>query len=573
MRFLSVVLLFTLALGLTSGVALGDKGIKTAEPNWHYDLRDARATYPEQEPNNTCPGQSVTCGDVVDPAYIDTAGDVDWYTFSISAIVPITVGTDAGTNCTGAGDTYIYLYDTDCTTILAQDDDSGPGFYSLISNYNPTHAGVFNVKVRHYSTSGTGCYKLFVTCAPPATGACCVAGGACQIMTQAACGTAGGAYQGDNTSCSPNPCPQPPPNDTCAGAIDIADCTSGHLEGNTSAATNDYALGSPSCTGFSTAGKDVVYRLTMNAGDVVHLVYTQLQADGAFYIVSDCSNPTGTCLVGADQTVTGQAETIDYTFTAGGIYYLILDAYTSNGGGPWTLDYVFTCPPPPEACCFIDGHCEMHPPDACRQIGGAPQGTGTTCDPNPCPPPPPEPQACCFPDGHCEMLLVPACVQVGGTPQGQGSVCDTITCPQPPVACCFPDGHCEFVTAEVCAQLGGMPQGYGSLCNPNPCPQPPMACCFPDGHCEYVTADRCVAEGGSPQGYGTVCDPNPCSQPPPTGACCIGDQGDCEIMTADQCAQAGGQYQGNGVLCQDPNPCPIVPVRKSTWGKVKGTYR
>jgi len=121
--------------------------------------------------------------------------------------------------------------------------------------------------------------------------------------------------------------------------------------------------------------------------------------------------------------------------------------------------------------------------------------------------------------------------------------------------------------------LGGMPQGYGSLCNPNPCPQPPMACCFPDGHCEYVTADRCVAEGGSPQGYGTVCDPNPCSQPPPTGACCIGDQGDCEIMTADQCAQAGGQYQGNGVLCQDPNPCPIVPVRKSTWGKVKGTYR
>lgn len=38
------------------------------------------------------------------------------------------------------------------------------------------------------------------------TGACCL-DGACSITTEAACNFSGGTYQGDDTVCSPNPCP------------------------------------------------------------------------------------------------------------------------------------------------------------------------------------------------------------------------------------------------------------------------------------------------------------------------------------------------------------------------------
>lgn len=43
---------------------------------------------------------------------------------------------------------------------------------------------------------------------PPATGACCTPAGACSVTTQAACS---GSWAGAGTTCTPNPCPQPPP--------------------------------------------------------------------------------------------------------------------------------------------------------------------------------------------------------------------------------------------------------------------------------------------------------------------------------------------------------------------------
>jgi hypothetical protein len=49
---------------------------------------------------------------------------------------------------------------------------------------------------------------LDVAFGPPA-GACCLTGGVCQIMTQSDCVSMGGDYQGDDTTCDPNPCPLP----------------------------------------------------------------------------------------------------------------------------------------------------------------------------------------------------------------------------------------------------------------------------------------------------------------------------------------------------------------------------
>ena len=46
-------------------------------------------------------------------------------------------------------------------------------------------------------------------------------------------------------------------------------------------------------------------------------------------------------------------------------------------------------PQPEEACCLPDGTCVMADPACCEyELQGLPQGAGTDCDPNPCPPPP-----------------------------------------------------------------------------------------------------------------------------------------------------------------------------------------
>lgn len=52
--------------------------------------------------------------------------------------------------------------------------------------------------------------SLNIDFTPPAgTGACCTPGGDCTVKSEGDCLVAGGSYQGDGTSCSPNMCPQP----------------------------------------------------------------------------------------------------------------------------------------------------------------------------------------------------------------------------------------------------------------------------------------------------------------------------------------------------------------------------
>lgn len=66
---------------------------------------------------------------------------------------------------------------------------------------------------------------------PPDSGACCLTDGSCLVLTLDDCGLAGGTYQGDNTDCQPNPCPPP---ECCIGdrgdvnsdgGVDVADLT------------------------------------------------------------------------------------------------------------------------------------------------------------------------------------------------------------------------------------------------------------------------------------------------------------------------------------------------------------
>jgi hypothetical protein len=312
---------------------------------WHYGNWDwVRATFPECSPdpgcNDTCDAaQWMTCNDVVNPAYLDM-DNVDWYSWVMEVGNALTCGTDA-VNSGDNTDTYIELYSGDCTTLLAQNDDSGPDLYSLISNFVAPYTGVYKLKVRGYSCWDHGPYRFFLNCvtAPP-----------------------------------------PPANDLCSGAIEILRCTTGELQGDNANYHDDYDPGTGGCASqYAEHGKDSVYFVHLEPGDIVDMTYTQLAADGALYIVTDCSNVSGSCVAGADDTTTGQPEVLHYVASASGTYFVILDSYGTNTGGLWTLDYTIPCASP-EACCFVDGHCEMLTVDACHQMGGTPQGLGTTCE-------------------------------------------------------------------------------------------------------------------------------------------------------------------------------------------------
>lgn len=90
--------------------------------------------------------------------------DYDWFKFRACGGVTYVLQT---TNAGGGGDTYLELYDTNGTTVLRQDDDSGDGYASRIEWTAPA-GGLYYAKVRHFSPSRAGCdtrYDFTVTAA------------------------------------------------------------------------------------------------------------------------------------------------------------------------------------------------------------------------------------------------------------------------------------------------------------------------------------------------------------------------------------------------------------------------
>ncbi len=330
MRLVSVLCLMALCI---SSVAMADPA--NVEPkDWSFNLQ-GREIIPEQEPNDTCPGQQMACGDVIEPGYLDPS-TFDWFQFEVAvAGTWLTIGIDSYNG--SSWDSYLELYADDCTTMIASDDDSGPGLFSLISNFVTTYAGTYNIKVRGFG-SGGGDYRMFVTCSEPIP---------------------------------------PPENDTCDGAIPIEPCTSGTIVGDLTYATNDYSP-TNGCTGYSANSKDVVYLLAATAGDIIDITYTTPEYDGSIYILSDCGD-MNSCVIGEDDP---EPEHFVWNVGSTGTYYLIADGYSTNAGGPFTIDFVWTCtvPPTEEACCFPDGSCQMLLADRCIEAGGEPMGEGTTCD-------------------------------------------------------------------------------------------------------------------------------------------------------------------------------------------------
>ena len=157
---------------VVSGSAFANKATElsdyAAKPWSLSDMPELNATLADVNEteglNDVCPGEPYALGDVYHAAI--TAGDNDYVSFSANAGDAITIGTDA--DGTPTVDTYMELFADDCVTVLAFDDDGGPGLYSLISAFPAPYTGTYIAHVRGFSGTAAGLYKLLgnVTVAP-----------------------------------------------------------------------------------------------------------------------------------------------------------------------------------------------------------------------------------------------------------------------------------------------------------------------------------------------------------------------------------------------------------------------
>ena len=105
----------------------------------------------------------------------------------------------------------------------------------------------------------------------------------------------------------------------------------------------------------------------------------------------------------------------------------------TGGGGIYEGDGTTCDPDPcpqPEACCFPDAHCEDLTPLACGAAAGGVQNQGALCVDTICPI---RIGACCF-GTQCQddpRLTEEACMEAGGVYQGDESDCNTNPCPPP----------------------------------------------------------------------------------------------------------------------------------------------
>ncbi|MCH8344017.1 MAG: proprotein convertase P-domain-containing protein [Planctomycetes bacterium] len=412
-------------------------------------------------------------------------------------------------------------------------------------------------------------------CGQP-TGACCFTDGTCTVETSDDCNAFGGTYQGDGS-----PCFNPGPLQTFVSTPGVA-----IPDGNPVGVSDTITVPGPG----SIIG-DVNVDLTINHTWVGDLCVTLTHNNKTVTLIArpglvpDVCDGTGSCCgcdednyddIILDDEGTGGAIENQCAFNLTSLpNYTPNEALSAFDGqdkaGPWTITVTDLFPadagtlvqwslhiaegipkcsqrPTTGACC-VSGACSIETEADCISLGGAYEGDGTSCSPNPCQQP--QAGACCLPGDFCAVVSSFTCTDLGGTYQGDGTSCSPDPCVPPIGACCLTDGTCLVLSPDDCNLISGIYQGDGTNCSPNPCTQPTTgACCFQGGSCSEETQADCKNAGGAYQGDGTDCATTICRE-------CLSDA-DCD--DGDPCngleTCVGGICQPVIPLdCDDGNPC------------------
>lgn len=218
-------------------------------------------------------------------------------------------------------------------------------------------------------------------------GACCLAGGLCELVTdEGACTELGGNFQGYGTICSEIEC------DPC-GLGDDECCVPGELPG----------CSDPVCC-------DAVCAVDSFCCSTQWDFACAAQAET---MCSSC-NVTGACCFS-----TGACQVLSE-----------LDCSTAGGDfsyGPGSSCQDVLCLISVGACCD-GGSCIMTTPANCTSIGGEFQGLSSSCSSVECEPVSPF-GACCLGNGFCLDSATPGdCSELGGSFLGAGTDCDPNPC-------------------------------------------------------------------------------------------------------------------------------------------------
>jgi hypothetical protein len=124
--------------------------------------------------------------------------------------------------------------------------------------------------------------------------------------------------------------------DACANATIISPAALPFTEDSTSENANNDVDPTPlGCV--SGAGADVVYTFTPAATGVYSLGVTPKNStfDPSLYVVTDCSNPTASCVAGSNFNSIGKGEVLTLNLNAGTQYFIIVDSPFAGGSGPF----------------------------------------------------------------------------------------------------------------------------------------------------------------------------------------------------------------------------------------------
>ncbi len=261
--------------GITAGGVIVDtQGIGTI-------VNDDVATgddYADSRTDTTAPFGAIAVG-TTSVGNLETVGDRDWFQLALSA------GTNYRFELAGSdsrfgtlGDPYLRLYNS-VGTLLAEDDDSGPGYESLIA-YAALTSGTYYLEAGSFSDRTTGTYALAASA-------------------------------------------------TIVASDDYADSLT-----DTSRPFGSLALGASRTGDIETSGDSDWFRTTLTAG--VQYSFDLIGAGSGAGTLADpvlsLYSATGALLVSNDDNGTSLESRVTFTPTTSGFYYVAANGYLSNLG-------------------------------------------------------------------------------------------------------------------------------------------------------------------------------------------------------------------------------------------------
>ena len=270
-----------------------------------------------------------TCGRINDYAdtclgYYDSGEDII-YELTVTEAMDVDITLDPkGTTYSGIA------IATDCPPVTCLDYSTNSASTAHAIECVHLDAGVYYIMVDTWASPD--CIPDFdmtiSECIPP-IGACCLETGDClPDLTESDCLAEGGVWQGEGTTCDPNPCHQPEPGDNCSVPLvvnvpgdlpfaDVAQYTCGRVD-----------FYDETCLGYYDGGEDIIYELVVNSTIEVQITLDPKSTTYTGIALDDNCPPDDTCIATSTNSSAG-VHGIDCTVLEPGTYYIMVDTWPS----------------------------------------------------------------------------------------------------------------------------------------------------------------------------------------------------------------------------------------------------